>query len=195
MHSLQKPAQVSATPHFVYFLYSSTYELLYVGETDNPSRRFAQHQKTQPLWPEVAHQQLVVFDNRGLAKLHEEELIAERRPRHNIKGNIRTEPESTSTENDHKRHLERACGQLTRFVLRQYETDEGYVIGKVTTPAEGWRAVNSLHRQHVTIDEVLEAATNRGLVVVEGEGHRYMRPGPNAHLAKQVGADLFKAVS
>lgn len=76
---------VSLTPHFLYFLWNAIGELLYVGITDNPSRRFAEHQKTQPWWSEVATRKCEIYDSKLLAEMAEKEAIVSMHPKYNKK--------------------------------------------------------------------------------------------------------------
>ena len=80
---------VTLTPHFLYFLWNAAGELLYVGETDNLARRFAEHQRDKrkiSWWHEVARQTFQTYDSRMLAKMAESDAIATMNPRYNERG-------------------------------------------------------------------------------------------------------------
>jgi predicted GIY-YIG superfamily endonuclease len=63
-------------------------ELLYVGITNNPEKRWNHHRARQAWWPQVARKTLEWFDNRGDAEVAEIEAIRGEIPRHNRAHNI-----------------------------------------------------------------------------------------------------------
>ncbi|MEU1663602.1 GIY-YIG nuclease family protein [Streptomyces sparsogenes] len=74
-------------PTALYRLRNQDGELLYVGITDNPERRWKDHAKDKTWWPEVASRSIEWFPNRGHALAAEGKAIRSERPRHNIQHN------------------------------------------------------------------------------------------------------------
>lgn len=79
---------VTLTPHFLYFLWDVDDQLLYIGITDNPTRRFAEHQKTQHWWHEVAYWTHEILDSKPLAEMAEREAIANMHPKYNKRDKV-----------------------------------------------------------------------------------------------------------
>lgn len=69
--------------HYVYRLYSSDEELLYVGVTGNVASRFIGHHH-KPWWPEVNQWKITRAPNRITGLYLEAEAILTEHPRHNI---------------------------------------------------------------------------------------------------------------
>lgn len=61
--------------------------LLYVGITDNPERRWKDHAKDKPWWPEVADRSIDWLPSRAHAIAAEAAAIRTERPRHNVHHN------------------------------------------------------------------------------------------------------------
>lgn len=70
-------------PTALYRLYDSAGNLLYVGITCNPSRRFTQHKAQKPWWPDVARKHIEWMESRGAAAQAEENAIYHEAPRWN----------------------------------------------------------------------------------------------------------------
>lgn len=68
----------------VYFMWSRDWRLLYVGVTDSPVRRFAEHRRRKPWWHQVHHVEVEQYPSRRRALRRETEAIAGWRPLHNI---------------------------------------------------------------------------------------------------------------
>ena len=73
-------------PHYVYRCYDATGALLYVGCTNNPVARLAQHRKSSWWFERTATTRLLVFPNRLYALDRERQAIAEEMPLCNVKG-------------------------------------------------------------------------------------------------------------
>lgn len=69
----------------VYRFYSRSGELLYVGLTDSPERRFAQHRLTQEWWGDVQTVELEWHPARSDAFKAETAAIKTESPLHNVK--------------------------------------------------------------------------------------------------------------
>lgn len=76
-------------PHAVYRHWNAAGELLYVGTTSDPDRRWAAHY-WQPWRPLVAASQVTWFPTRGLAFLAEWVAIDTEHPIHNGHDHLRT---------------------------------------------------------------------------------------------------------
>lgn len=68
----------------LYRFYNSADELLYIGIAGNPGRRFSEHAKTKPWWPQVARSTMEHHSSRGAALAAEERAIRTERPLHNV---------------------------------------------------------------------------------------------------------------
>lgn len=87
------PAASTATPNTedqrptavaLYRLLNAAGTLLYVGVTDNPDRRFAQHRDTKGWWPQVAKKTVDWYPSRDRALAEESATIAAEAPVYNI---------------------------------------------------------------------------------------------------------------
>lgn len=71
-------------PTAIYRLFDAEGELLYVGVTTNPSRRFSQHKAKKSWWPEVARKDILWMDTYHAAVMAEEDAIYRENPAKNI---------------------------------------------------------------------------------------------------------------
>jgi predicted GIY-YIG superfamily endonuclease len=82
------PAEVQASDRTaLYRLYDEDDDLLYVGITRNPERRWAQHAAEKSWWSRVIRRDVEWFETRPAALAAEEAAIALGRPAHNIDHN------------------------------------------------------------------------------------------------------------
>lgn len=77
----------------VYHLYNDARALLYVGITNDPKKRFAQHAKDKRWWWEVCTWEIYWCDTRDEAERYESRVIREQYPAYNIAGAQKTPPE------------------------------------------------------------------------------------------------------
>jgi len=70
----------------LYRLYDAGDQLLYVGITDDPKTRFAQHRDDKPWWPQVAIRDVEWFPDRATAEAQERQAIQAESPRYNRQG-------------------------------------------------------------------------------------------------------------
>jgi predicted GIY-YIG superfamily endonuclease len=75
--------------HALYRFYDAHEELLYVGITDDPWRRWREHVLTQPWYPQVKHQAVSWYDTEAEATGAEKRAIRSERPRFNVAGAVR----------------------------------------------------------------------------------------------------------
>jgi predicted GIY-YIG superfamily endonuclease len=75
----------AATPHALYRFFDTDGVLLYVGITNNPSRRFTQHGVSREWWHEVDTIRMERFPDRKSVLAAEKAAIQSERPRYNIK--------------------------------------------------------------------------------------------------------------
>ena len=73
----------------LYRFYDAREELLYVGITDDPWRRWREHMQAKPWYPRVKHQSVTWYDTRGQAETAEKRAIRAERPQFNIAGAVR----------------------------------------------------------------------------------------------------------
>jgi hypothetical protein len=75
--------------HALYRFYDARENLLYVGITDEPWRRWREHVRTQPWYPQVKHQAVTWYDTERQARRAETRAIRRERPKFNIAGALR----------------------------------------------------------------------------------------------------------
>lgn len=73
-------------PTAVYKTYDAGWMPLYIGISDNFGRRWQQHARKQPWWPEVAHQTVDWYDDEPTARAVEFAAILAENPRWNVVG-------------------------------------------------------------------------------------------------------------
>jgi hypothetical protein len=71
-------------PHALYRFFAEDGALLYVGITNNPARRFAQHGAARDWWLEVATIRLEMYPSREAVLAAERAAIVAERPRYNV---------------------------------------------------------------------------------------------------------------
>lgn len=69
----------------LYRFYDARGDLLYVGTTNNTSRRWVQHEKCQPWWHLVCLTPVEWFEERAVAEAAEVSAIETEKPRYNVK--------------------------------------------------------------------------------------------------------------
>lgn len=84
------------TRHALYRFYDSRENLLYVGISGDPWRRWREHVATQPWYPQVAHWAGTWYASEELAAAAEIRAIRSERPRFNVAGAVRM-PEARLT--------------------------------------------------------------------------------------------------
>lgn len=72
------------TTHALYRFFDQTGALLYVGITNNPGRRWSQHQGDKPWWHDVARIEMEPHPDRPTVLAAERAAIAAERPRYNV---------------------------------------------------------------------------------------------------------------
>src|SRR5260370_1126197 len=73
----------------LYRFYDATENLLYVGITNDPWRRWRQHVQEKSWYPQVKHQAVTWYDSRIAAEVAEHVAIRCERPRFNVAGAVR----------------------------------------------------------------------------------------------------------
>lgn len=73
------------TETYLYRLWSSGGDLLYIGVTSDIERRMTQHSKVQSWWGDVAMWGIQVLPTRSAAFAAEAAAVAGESPRHNLK--------------------------------------------------------------------------------------------------------------
>jgi len=91
---------ISAGEHrtALYRFYDADEQLLYVGITSDPWRRWRQHVLEKAWYPQVKHQAVTWYDSRIRAELAEQSAIRCERPRFNIAGAVRPVADEVSPE-------------------------------------------------------------------------------------------------
>jgi drug/metabolite transporter (DMT)-like permease len=79
----------SRTGHSLYRFYDTAGRLLYVGITNSPRLRFAQHRDSKTWWPTVAVREITHYSSRAELEAAEKAAIRRERPRYNIAHNGR----------------------------------------------------------------------------------------------------------
>ncbi len=73
----------------LYRFYDAQGELLYVGITNDPWRRWRQHVLAKPWYPQVKHQSVTWYDSKPEARKAETRAIRTERPEFNIAGALK----------------------------------------------------------------------------------------------------------
>ncbi|MFJ3601877.1 GIY-YIG nuclease family protein [Streptomyces anulatus] len=82
--SVRRRKILPSAPTAVYRLRDNTQQLLYVGISDDPLRRWPEHAKDKPWWQDVANFSIEWFGSRPEALTAEALAIKSERPLHNI---------------------------------------------------------------------------------------------------------------
>jgi predicted GIY-YIG superfamily endonuclease len=85
----KRSASVESKPTAVYRLFSESGALLYVGISDDPEKRFTEHERAQYWWREVATREVVWHHDRFSAAAEEDRVIAVEQPEYNDDGATR----------------------------------------------------------------------------------------------------------
>ena len=85
-----------SSPHALYRLFDETGQLLYVGISVDPGKRFAQHRSDKAWWSDVRTMNVQPMPNRRAALDAEREAIKNERPLHNVVHN--ETPAASSSE-------------------------------------------------------------------------------------------------
>lgn len=88
----REPFTLEAVPTAVYRLYDPSGCLLYIGISDQPEERFAQHALSKPWWPDVVTRELHWYYDLPPAVAEEERAIAAEQPLYNIENVGSTPP-------------------------------------------------------------------------------------------------------
>lgn len=76
------------TTHTLYRFFGSSDELLYVGITNNPARRFSKHKDEKAWWLDVSRIELEQHDSRDELLAAERQAVMDERPLHNKAMNV-----------------------------------------------------------------------------------------------------------
>jgi predicted GIY-YIG superfamily endonuclease len=76
--------------HALYRFYNQAGDLLYVGLTNDPGRRWQRHSETQPWWHDVARIDIETHPTRQAVRTAERAAIEAERPKHNVRMNSGT---------------------------------------------------------------------------------------------------------
>jgi len=121
-------------PIAVYRLYDAPGTLLYVGVTDNPTARFAEHAKVKPWWPAVARKTMAWHDSRTEALEAETLAIASEQPLHNHAG--RPKAPGIRGKDRHKRAPVRVrLREPDHIWLLEHATETGRPINAILADA------------------------------------------------------------
>jgi hypothetical protein len=93
--------EITDAPTALYRLYSSTGDLLYVGNTDHLKVRLAAHAKEKPWWPEVARKTVEWHPSKREAEDAETQAIHAERPAYNI---VEPVPQGGARKHGRNRH-------------------------------------------------------------------------------------------
>lgn len=155
----------------VYRLYDTEDQLLYVGLTANPSKRWTEHATSKSWWGQVARKDIEWFDSRADAARAELTAIEEEEPLHNVQHTLGNVPADAATvfanfkrEYEARRNLEPAVMESADRELKA-----GATVGQLAkltglTPEVFRRRARALgieHKRPPTVGK-LRPDTNEG---------------------------------
>ena len=138
--------------HALYRFYDAREELLYVGITDEPWRRWREHVRTKPWYPRVKHQAITWYEDKAAAEAAEREAIRSECPRFNIAGAVRPVAEGAEPE-------------LTESVVRDRRR-RTLIILLLCTDWAFLPSIPGMPSWHTTVMKVLIASTALPLLVM-----------------------------
>jgi len=106
-------------PTALYRLFGDEGALLYVGIAANFGRRWQEHARSQPWWPEVRRQTVEWHPGRGTAEDAEEAAIKSERPRHNVTHNRDSPDSGASPQTPRAREVNVRYGTMLRRLRRE----------------------------------------------------------------------------
>lgn len=122
----------------LYRLYDAGDELLYIGITNYPPKRFVEHEGDKPWWPEVARRDVEWIASRAQAEIDERCAIAAEKPRYNRIHNVGhpiasgPSPEAASVYADFKHHHEaRRSLEPDMMKFADRELQAGATVGQL----------------------------------------------------------------
>ncbi len=101
----KREVPVESRPTAVYRLYSQSGVLLYVGISDNPEKRFTEHERSQYWWREVATREVEWHVDRFSAAAEEDRVIAVEQPEYNMDGATRSDAQTHAQRARHRRYM------------------------------------------------------------------------------------------
>lgn len=106
-------------PQALYRLFDETEQLLYLGISADPGKRFAQHRSDKPWWGDIRSMTVQPMPSREAALEAEREAIKDERPLHNVVHNERIASAAEDVSDSAFEILQK------KFTLTQGLTDEG----------------------------------------------------------------------
>lgn len=122
----------------LYRLYDANDQLLYIGIAEYPPKRFVEHERDKPWWPEVARRDVEWIESRAKAETAERCAIAAEGPRYNRIHNIghpiaaEVSPESAKVFSSFKHHYEaRRALEPDMLEFADRELKAGATVGQL----------------------------------------------------------------
>lgn len=122
----------------LYRLYDEAGHLLYVGITTYPPKRFVEHERDKPWWPQVARRDVEWIASRAQAETAERCAIAAEQPRYNRIHNIgrpiaaEVSPESAKVFAEFRHHYEeRRSLEQSMLEFADRELKAGATVGQL----------------------------------------------------------------
>jgi len=158
----------------LYRLYNADDQLLYIGITTYPPKRFVEHERDKPWWHEVARRDVEWIDNRVRAEAAERCAIAAEQPQYNRIHNIgrpiveEVSEEATKVFASFKRHCEGRRGlEQSMLDAADCALAEGATVGQLAkltglTPEVFRRRARALgieHKRPPTVGKLAVDAT------------------------------------
>lgn len=140
----------------LYRYFGEAGDLLYIGITDEPGRRWKEHMKSQPWWASVRRQTAQWYDTRASAEVAEISAIRSERPLHNVR-HARAEPQEMYLANP---RVCPACGSSTVTpvgYMEHLELELRRLPGSGHAPETIERLSRELGRMRVALDRFAKA--------------------------------------
>lgn len=180
---------------YLYRLYSSDDELLYVGITKDLFARLSAHRDWQPWWPDVDYYSVKEFKTREEAEALEASLIATAQPEHNKISGVRSDSIATTSEPKTRARRNIPLPPEEALYLSSLNGDEAYTRAAELRQA-GWALTQINAVMRVTPDRYslrtqiryrANAATGVPVPIppLSDEQERQLRAVPRTHLTAE----------
>lgn len=148
------------TTHTLYRFFGAADELLYVGITNNPARRFSKHRDEKEWWLGVTRIEIQHFESREALAVAEREAIKTEKPIHNIRMNGATSSRSIASDTTRRLPKGLKIGSVYAIGMEDGSCPVGLIIdgdvdGVVITKMSWLTGVFSLPDEWLNADDIV----------------------------------------